>query len=366
MRPLPAPLPTDLALGVALATWWLASVDGAADAAGTVSLVLSTIPLGWRRSAPLAAAVLAGVGFAVAGLGSDPPEPLAQLAATLIAVWSVAVHAATWRSAILGLVAIAGGGACEALLVGNDLGFILILAGATWAAGAAVRRQHGRSASLEMQAAFLADRARAAAAEERERIARELHDVVSHTVSLMVVHAGAAEQVLRSDPPAAERALRTVQEAGRAAVDDLRRMLGLLRGPAPDGSHPRRPQPGLAAIDELIARHGAGVTVERHQVPTLPPGVDLSAYRIVQESLTNARKHAPGMPSTVRIAYDGVQLDLVVRTQRPQRAETVVAGTGHGIVGMRERVALYGGHLDAGFDPGGDWVVHATLPAEAL
>ncbi|MEA2125815.1 MAG: hypothetical protein QOI80_2597 [Solirubrobacteraceae bacterium] len=359
MRPLPAPLPVDLAIALLLGGWWLADV-GDSTGAGVASLVLMTVPLGWRRTAPLATMVLVAGGFAASGLETSPPEPLPQLAAALVASYSVAVHARTWGMALAGLGAGLAGGVGEALLLGGeDVGFILILTVAAWGAGGVVRRLTGRSVELEARVEMLDARARLAAAEERERIARELHDIVSHSVGIMVVQAGAAEQVLRTDPERAQRALRSVQAAGRGAVDDLRRMLGLLRGGGQaEGS--RSPQPGLAELDGLVADHGAMVRLERGELGQLPAGVDLAAYRIVQEALTNAGKHAPGQPTSVRIASSGGWLELEVRTEAPPR--NGAHGTGHGLVGMRERVALYGGTFDAGIDDRADWVVHASLP----
>jgi signal transduction histidine kinase len=248
--------------------------------------------------------------------------------------------------------------------VGDDIVFILVLVGIACAAGMAVRRLGVRSTELEVHAARLDEQARTAAAVERERIARELHDIVSHSVSLMVVQAGAAEQVLRQDPEQAERALDGIQATGRAAVDDLRRMLGLLRGA--DSAGRLAPQPGLDSVGDLAAaarEAGTPVEVRRGAVPTLPAGVDLAAYRIIQEAVTNASKHAPGRRTTVSIDSDGYSISIEVRTATPPRHNGASAnGTGHGLVGMRERADVYGGELHAGFDERADWVVRARLP----
>jgi signal transduction histidine kinase len=363
MRAIPAPRAIDAALAAVLAIWWVAEV-GELDTTGAISLALTTAPLAWRRSAPLPAAVLVAAGFALSATAPDPPEPVAQLVAILVAPYSVAVHARTGREAVVGCAASLVGGLAAGLLVGDDVVFILVLVGVACAAGAAVRRLGDRSTELEARAARLDEQARTAAALERERIARELHDIVSHSVSLMVVQAGAAEQVLRRDPDEAERALGAVQATGRAAVDDLRRMLGLLRGPGASGA--LAPQPGLDAVDELVdsAREaGAPVEVERADLPRLPAGVDLAAYRIVQEAVTNAAKHAGGCPTSVRVSCEASELVIEARTTAPPRDNGAHRnGTGHGLVGMRERVAVYGGVLKAGFDAGGDWVVLARLP----
>jgi signal transduction histidine kinase len=352
----------DAALALGLAVWWIAEVGGDLSATGVASLVLMTAPLAWRRVTPLGAMVVVAAGFVLSETEANPPEPLAGLLVMLVAPYSVAVYSADWRRALAGgAVALASG--LAAGLLGGDTAFILILIGAAWAAGAAVRRLQGRSAQLEDRAAKLDERARTAAADERERIARELHDVVSHSVSLMVVQAGAAEQVLSRDPDQAVRALRAVQATGRAAVEDLRRMLGLLRGPSEHGGS-RAPQPGLADLNELVAsfsESGLEVEVERDPLPALPAGIDLAAYRIVQEALTNTAKHAPGCRTRLRVAYASSRLQLELRTSSPPRGNGG-PGTGHGLIGMRERVTLYGGELRVGLDEKADWVVRATLP----
>jgi signal transduction histidine kinase len=363
MRRIPAPKGLDAAFAGALAAWWVAEVGGL-NAIGAVSLVLMTVPLAWRQSAPLASVALVATGFALSALDSNPPEPIAQLVAMLISSYSVAVHARSGRVAAAGGAVALAGGLAAGLLVGDDVVFILVLIAVACAAGAAVRRLGDRSAELEAETARLDLQARTAAADERERIARELHDIVSHSVSLMVVQAGAAQQVLRHDPDEADRALTGIQATGRAAVDDLRRMLGLLRGA--ELSDGRAPQPGLDAIDELVASArdaGTPVTVERGALPDMPAGVDLAAYRIVQEAVTNACKHARGCPTAVHLDGVGDRLAIEVRTAAPPNQNGAEGnGTGHGLVGMRERVSVYGGELQAGRDEGGDWVVRASLP----
>jgi signal transduction histidine kinase len=363
MRRPPAPRPLDITLSGGLCVWWIAELGGHLGRRDVASLILMVAPLGWRRVFPLGAMIAVGAGFVVGEIGPDPPEPLAGLVAVLVASYSAAAHCASWRVALWGGVAVLAS-AIGAGLLGGDLVFILILTGGAWGAGAAVRRLQGRSVELQERAAALGERALMAAADERERIARELHDIVSHSVSLMVVQAGAAEQVLVSDPEQARQSLRAIQAAGRSAVDDLRRMLGLLRGSAADESS-RNPQPGLAALSELVASFsgsGAMVDIEREPLPALPPGVEIAAYRIVQEALTNAAKHAPGCPTRVRISYAGGNLDLEATTRRPAGANGRGDGTGHGLAGMRERVAVYGGDLRVGPDENEDWVVQASLP----
>ncbi|MEV0394111.1 sensor histidine kinase [Polymorphospora rubra] len=208
-------------------------------------------------------------------------------------------------------------------------------------------------------------RAREAVAQERARIARELHDMVAHSVTVMVLQAGAVRRRLDADQFAERDLLSGVEAAGREAVTELRRTLGLLRG---DVTESRTPQPGLARLDELVEQVGeAGLTVRvtvAGEPRPLPPSLDLSAYRIVQEALTNVLKHAGPARVEVTLTYRVDGLDIVVVDDggpaggRPPRDPA----PGHGLVGMRERVALFGGDLSAGARPGGGYRVRARLP----
>jgi len=222
---------------------------------------------------------------------------------------------------------------------------------------------------------------RRALEQERARIAGELHDVVTHNVSVMIVQAGAARQVLAESPGEATEALLAVESSGRAAMTELRHLLGLLSpGPAPaqqarpDGED-LRPQPGLGQLQPLIDRvSAAGLPVELHVggVPrSLPPGQDLAAFRVVQEALTNVIKHVGKPRTTVTLDYRAD--DLVVEVAdagRPLRAAgtaaTTAPGSGRGLLGLRERLTLYGGDLVAGPRPGGGWLVRARMPVEPV
>jgi signal transduction histidine kinase len=223
---------------------------------------------------------------------------------------------------------------------------------------------------------------RRALEQERARIARELHDVVTHNVSVMIVQAGAARQVLADAPGEASVALLAVESSGRAAMTDLRHLLGLL-SPAPgpeDGAQagvtPSQadqglwPQPGLGQLQPLIDRvSAAGLPVELHVSdvpPGLPPGVDLAAFRVVQEALTNVIKHAGRPRTVVSLGYrDGSLVVEVSDDGRPiPAAEPTVPGDGRGLLGLRERTELYGGELAAGPRPGGGWLVRARIPVD--
>jgi signal transduction histidine kinase len=232
--------------------------------------------------------------------------------------------------------------------------------------------------------------------EERARIASELHDVVTHNVSVMIVQAGAARQVLAADPAEATEALLAVESSGRAAMTELRHLLGLLSpatdtgaapgagaGPDQDATGPGRdatgagrglsPQPGLGQLQRLIepvAAAGLPVSLQVSGVPrAMPPGLDLAAYRVVQEALTNVIKHAGKPRTTVGLDYRDTELVVeVADAGRPipaaGPASSAVPGSGRGLLGLRERVALYGGELDAGPRPGGGWLVRARLPVD--
>ena len=218
-----------------------------------------------------------------------------------------------------------------------------------------------RARDLERERELLAERA---VADERVRIARELHDAVAHHVSLLVVQAGAIRESL--PPGAPQRGVADSMAAtGRQALREMRNMLGLLRT-GDGGAAEREPQPGVGDLRALLDQtRAAGVQVDysvEGEERELPVGVDLSAYRIVQESLTNVVRHAGPARASVRLRYLRDSLELTVSDDGQGRSNG--DGGGHGIVGMRERAALFGGELEAGPAPGGGWTVHALLPLE--
>jgi signal transduction histidine kinase len=247
------------------------------------------------------------------------------------------------------------------------LPFLILLLLLPWVAGMYIRTRRLYVAELRARAeraeAEREERARAAVAEEQARIARELHDAVAHAISVMVVQAEAAEEMLSRDPERARLPIQRIQSVGRSGLDEMRRLLGVLRR---DESAALAPQPSLSGIGALadeIRAVGLPVDVAFDGVPRpLSTGIEISAYRIVQEALTNALKHARASRVAVRIAYGSrLELDVV--------DDGVGAGApstgGHGIVGMRERVALYGGTLDVGPMAGKGFRVRATFPLEA-
>jgi signal transduction histidine kinase len=204
--------------------------------------------------------------------------------------------------------------------------------------------------------------------DERERIARELHDVIAHSVSLMGLQAGAARTVLTPGNEEASRSLRSIEETGRDTLNELRRMLGVMHTSG-DGDD-LAPQPGLGALPGLVARHReSGVEIELARgdgLDGLSPGVDLAAFRIIQEALTNSLRHAPGSPVTIDVGTHVGVIELKVVSAEATADNEESPGGGHGIVGMNERAALYGGSVSADFVDGKGFVVEATLPADYL
>jgi signal transduction histidine kinase len=240
--------------------------------------------------------------------------------------------------------------------------------GITWAVGFALRARSEQAEAAETRA-MRAERerdaaARIAVAEERARIARELHDVVAHAVSVMVLQVGAVRHKLPEAQAHDREALRGVERAGRTALTEMRRLLAAMRR---DGEEVEfTPQPGLDGLDELLAQVGrAGLPVELHvdgePVP-LPRGVDLSAYRIVQEGLTNALKHAHASTADVTVRYRPEELEIEVRDDGLGSA--TADGLGHGLVGVRERVKIYGGQMAAGAAAEGGFVLSTRLPLD--
>jgi signal transduction histidine kinase len=289
----------------------------------------------------------------------------------LVSVYTIGAYLAL-REALIGLaVALVGiwiGVASQTTRGYSDFVFTLIVVAAGWLVG---RGMHGRV----RQTAELAERTlrleqereserRAAIDEERRRIARDLHDVIAHSVSVMVVQAGAAEDVFERDPAAVLEPIRAVQETGRAALVEISRLLGLLRD---DGAElGLAPQPRLDDLGELAEQmRTAGLIVALRlegEPRPLPLGVDLSVYRIAQEALTNTLKHADGAAAELVLRYRERDVELEV-TDDGAGTENGHRG-GHGLIGMRERVAVFGGTLEAGRRPEGGFRVLARLPLQ--
>jgi signal transduction histidine kinase len=240
--------------------------------------------------------------------------------------------------------------------------FGTVVIGGPWAAGLASRLRRDREGQLIAQTKDLAEQAQQAVAEERGRIARELHDVVSHAISVTVLHARGGRRMLDVDPTEAREAFTVIERTNAQALGDMRRLLTVLRESDMDGD--AEPLPSLTALPTLIQSSGLPVELEvSGEVGNIPPGIGLSAYRIVQEALTNVLRHAAGAGVRVTVACRDQDLEVVVcddGTGSPGPTK----GSWHGLVGMRERVAVAGGELDVGPVDGAGFRVRARLPYE--
>lgn len=335
----------------------------------------AAVPIAMRRRWPLYALGLATIALSIAtGIGqSFAPDPL-------IAVPMYQVAAVRERSQSIPAFAIAG----LTLLVSAAIGsathpnegtatFSVLLAGAAWFVGDAVRVRRAYSAGLaeqeEQRARETAERAQRGVAEERLRIARELHDVVAHSLSVIAVQSGVGSHVIDEHPEQAKQALAAVESTSRSALDELRRLLGVLRREDADGPD-LSPTPSitdLVALVDQIREMGVPIDlrIDAQALQRLPSLVELSVYRIVQEALTNVVKHAPGARTRVEIRRDRDEVVVEVNddgasTLAPYAAPSPVEH--HGIIGMRERAALFNGSLEAGPRPGGGFRVVARIP----
>ncbi|MFD8253498.1 sensor histidine kinase [Streptomyces werraensis] len=347
-----------------------------------VMLLLSVV-VALRRRMPERMLVLA----LVVGLGQlllDVPTGPADFA-LLVIVYTVAAVGARWASR-LALTA----GLCAAPLAqlrwpspqastAENVALSVILAvpfALAWVLGDSIRTRRAYFAQLEERAARLEKereaQAKVAVAAERARIARELHDVVAHNVSVMVVQADGAAYVLDAAPDQAKKALETISTTGRQALAEMRRLLGVLRTGEHQEAGEYVPQPGLQQIEDLVEQcRESGLPVDFKVEGTsreLPRGVELTAYRIVQEALTNTRKHGgPNAGASVRLVYFDDGLGLLVEDDGKGAPHELYEeggfdGQGHGLIGMRERVGMVGGTLDAGPRPGGGFRISALLP----
>ncbi|MFI9503787.1 sensor histidine kinase [Nocardia sp. NPDC052566] len=324
---------------------------------------MSTAPIVARRVAPVACMLIisgAVVAYLVLGYGGDFPLYGIGL---LVGMFSVAQRRPTRVAASIWVLALAAAifaylPTAAGLSWPDVVNAALQTVGA-WALGDASRRWAERADRL----------AERAAAEERARIARDLHDVVAHHMSVISLQAGVAEYVLDSDPRAARTALTAIADSGGQALGEMRRMLDVLRTDRGDTAD-YHPQPGLAQLSELADRtSAAGLPIElirTGRARPLPPGVDLCAYRITQEALTNVLKHAG--PATARIHLDYGEHALTVRVIDDGRAsgQPTNSTVPHGIAGMRERAELYGGVLTAGPRTGGGFAVELRLPTDRI
>jgi len=334
--------------------------------------LLLTLPLAARRRAPLAVALAFAATAALnavlgGGLFAGEPPPFASLLAGAVTFYALGAYAQERQAQIGAVLGVAG--FWTAVIANGQIdpqSFLFsagLIVATPWLLGRNTRSRTLRLALLQREQE---QRERVAVGEERARIARELHDVVAHSVGAIVVQAQGARRMLDRNPDRAREALQTIEHTGHIALDDMRRSLGVLRRQGSDS--PLAPQPGMDGLDGLIRQaRDSGLDVElisEGQHGPLPAGVDLSAYRIVQEALTNTLKHADSRHARIAIRYSDHQLELQISDDgAPGQAPSATHGTsGHGLTGMRERVALYGGELHAGHRPEGGFVVRASLP----
>ncbi|MFJ2952538.1 sensor histidine kinase [Streptomyces sp. NPDC087226] len=349
-----------------------APVENGLPSAPWSLIMLSTLPLALRRRYPLAVfTTTLGASLVIGDAAS-----WITVVACVVAAYTAVVHSRYRIMAIgvLVLAAVLSGFAfrnADPMVPGwSSPGFVLLVAGmlASLVRLLRLRLTSSRVRVAELQAAQ-AESMRRAVEEERARIAAELHDVVTHNVSVMVIQAGAARKVMDSVPGQAKEALLAVEAGGRAAMAELRHVMGLLAGPDQERPDGLEPQPGLAQLDALVARvraAGTPVSVERSLPPEpLPPGVGLAAYRVVQEALTNTIKHAHGAEAFVSIGCTDDSLRIEVTDTGGGRAGPAVAGSGRGHLGLRERLAVYGGELTAGPTGTGGYRVTARIPRSA-
>ena len=324
-----------------------------------------------RRRALLGLTIWMGVALFMAAFLTQPSEMSALFLGLMLFPYAVGAHT-EGRRAYFGLgltvITIAVVSLDSDTFVWGDIFFPGIFATMLWLAGRAVRSRSRLTAELHEAAVRLHDQreaeAEAAVAEERRRIAREMHDVVAHSVSTMVIQAGGARRILARDPARAVEAAALIERTGREALGEMRQLLGVLH--AGEDLAALTPQPTLQELGSLVERsRAAGLPVELRvegERRELPAGVDLAAYRVVQEALTNALKHGGGN-ATVYVSYDVQDLRIAVTDTGSGRA-SAVQGSGQGLRGMRERVRVCGGELHAGRRPSGGFEVRAHLPLQ--
>jgi signal transduction histidine kinase len=333
------------------------------------AMLVTTSTLAWRRRAPLWVTVVVAGSVAVMGFSANPPSVFGEYLAVMLAAFTVAERC-RWPVALGGLLVLIGGIVAHdwrSPEFGGVSGFVSdsAIPVVIWVVGRAVFVQRTRvdrsRALLRELEAERQELAKVAVAEERAHLARELHDVVTHSVSVIVIQAQGAQRVLAGKNEQVNDALQVIESAGRSTLTEMRRLLGLLRD---DAELPRSPQPGLADVPHLVSQvrsAGLPVTVTVTGRPlSLDPGTDLSAYRIIQEALTNSLKYA--RPATAAVSITWHQGELELRVADTGEHRTSPAADGRGLVGMRERVAVYGGHLEAGPVPGAGFEVRCRLP----
>jgi signal transduction histidine kinase len=360
------PVKLDVVLAAALAAAseleaWFEGVAGRERLVVAVAGPLMAGTVAVRRRYPAAAGIAAVLIAETVALAWKPPNTVSFGIAWLCSIYALTVWTSTGVF-VAGAAMLAVPTFASVAIRGEPKGgasFTLVALVAMLLARRVVGDRERRAQMAERERDLAA---REAVVEERARIARELHDVIAHHVSMIVLQAGAERRVLDGAHSSTRDVLETVERTGRSALTEMRRLLGMLRA---DAHEPLTPQPGLTDVPALVTQlRDAGLPVDLYvegEPLELPVGIDLSAYRIVQEALTNALKHAGEATATVAIRYAKDSLELEIVDDGAGTPSAAGSG-GHGLVGMRERVALYGGRLDAGRRPGGGFAVRVLLP----
>jgi signal transduction histidine kinase len=360
------PVKLDVLLAAALAIGselevWFGTVTGRERFVVAIAGPLMAATVAIRRRYPAVSGIAAALIADVVAIGWKPPNTASFGIAWLCSMYALAVWTST-RLFVIGATVLALPTFVAVAIRGEPKGGISFTVVAL-VVMVLVRRVVGdreRRAEIAERERDLV--AREAVVEERARIARELHDVIAHHVSMIVLQAGAERRVLDGANASTREVLETVERTGRSALTEMRRLLGMLRA---DTNEPLTPQPRLTDLPILVDQlRAAGLPVDLRvegDPRELPVGIELSAYRIVQEALTNALKHAGKATASVNIRYGSDSLELEIADDGAE-GSTPVASGGHGLLGMRERVALYGGRLDAGRRPGGGFAVRVLLP----
>jgi signal transduction histidine kinase len=365
----------DLLVVAALLTWGTFDVVthrlGGPLPGAIVAMLLLALPLALRRVYPLAVLCAAGAGLALV-LRQDSTGADADSVAicALIALYSCGAHGRGWRTwvgvagaAVFAAVALATNG--DPAIGGGDYVFFEAVAVFPWLTGYAIGRQRARTGAAALRAAQAEAERLAVIEEERRRIARELHDVVAHAISVIVVQARGGRRVLDDHPEQTAEAFGQIERTGSEALTEMRRLLSVLRSPT---QTELAPQPSISELNRLAAQvssSGLPVEVRIEGTPVdLPPGVDLSAYRIVQEALTNALKHAGPARALVVVRYTDDDLELEIRDDGAGggSAAAVVGG----LAGVRERVAVFGGEMESGPQDHGGYLLRVRLPLGTL